>query len=497
MPEVLFPTIVSGTTTGADAAVMLNNVGKDDEISIRRVSAIANVGTEISFYKNGTVVYAELEKKFYKYSSVGDIWSITTDYPSPFNTGNLTAGSTKVAVSGGGGVLVNGSASVDVNESNIQHQNINGAGTNTHAQIDTHLANTSNPHATTAAQVGSPSLVTPSVSDNFVSFSNTTGGQKDSGHKAIDFLHADGSVQADFIPMKPSVATPSYAEGRIYWDSVEHTLVLMTETSSTSIQLGQENVIRGVNKTGVNIADGRVVYISGAQGNRPKISLGQANSENTSYVIGVATQTIIDNQEGYVTCLGIVRGFNTSGFTEGDRLYLSPTVAGEVTNVRPNAPNHAVFIGIALNSTVNGSIFVHPDDGSELTELHDVLITTPVNNEVLTYESTTGVWKNKDVNTINKWNFKKTPVKTTDYTVDIGDEIIRCDGTLTITLPLMSVAYDATLQKGMVFSIVNIGSGIITVQGNGSFIKGDTFLQIGLQWTSITLHADGTRWVLL
>ena len=135
MPEVLFPTIVSGTTTGADAAVMLNSVGKDDEISIRRVSAIANVGTEISFYKNGTVVYAELEKKFYKYSSVDDVWSITTDYPSPFNTGNLTAGSTKVSVVGGTNTLVNGSASVDVNESNIQHQNLNGAGTNTHAQI--------------------------------------------------------------------------------------------------------------------------------------------------------------------------------------------------------------------------------------------------------------------------------------------------------------------------------------------------------------------------
>jgi len=36
----------------------------------------------------------------------------------------------------------------------VAHQSLSGAGTNTHAQIDSHIANTSNPHATTAAQVG-------------------------------------------------------------------------------------------------------------------------------------------------------------------------------------------------------------------------------------------------------------------------------------------------------------------------------------------------------
>lgn len=36
----------------------------------------------------------------------------------------------------------------------LSHQSISGSGTNTHAQIDTHISNTSNPHSTTAAQVG-------------------------------------------------------------------------------------------------------------------------------------------------------------------------------------------------------------------------------------------------------------------------------------------------------------------------------------------------------
>jgi PIN domain nuclease of toxin-antitoxin system len=36
----------------------------------------------------------------------------------------------------------------------VNHQNLNGAGTNTHAQIDSHIASTANPHAVTQAQVG-------------------------------------------------------------------------------------------------------------------------------------------------------------------------------------------------------------------------------------------------------------------------------------------------------------------------------------------------------
>lgn len=44
-------------------------------------------------------------------------------------------------------------------EGNIVHQNLGGAGTNTHTQIDSHISNTSNPHATTAAQVGAYTML--------------------------------------------------------------------------------------------------------------------------------------------------------------------------------------------------------------------------------------------------------------------------------------------------------------------------------------------------
>lgn len=42
----------------------------------------------------------------------------------------------------------------DVAQQNIQHQNLSGTGTNTHAQIDSHVTSTNNPHGVTATQAG-------------------------------------------------------------------------------------------------------------------------------------------------------------------------------------------------------------------------------------------------------------------------------------------------------------------------------------------------------
>jgi hypothetical protein len=53
-------------------------------------------------------------------------------------------------------IALNGTDRIDltINESSFNHQNLIGAGANTHAQVDAHLASSSNPHNTTKAQVG-------------------------------------------------------------------------------------------------------------------------------------------------------------------------------------------------------------------------------------------------------------------------------------------------------------------------------------------------------
>jgi len=69
---------------------------------------------------------------------------------------------------------------------------------------------------------------------------------------------------------------------------------------------------------------------------------------------------------------------------------------------KPYAPAHLVFIGVVtrVNSS-NGEIFVKPQNGFELKEIHDIdLITnTPTNNQLLAYNSALGLWANKSVTT--------------------------------------------------------------------------------------------------
>jgi len=161
------------------------------------------------------------------------------------------------------------------------------------------------------------------------------------------------SVVLDLTPTGSLTTT-----GQMYWDATNETISVPLNNEVT-LQVGQENHIRARNNTGVTITDGQAVYINDALGNNPTIALADARTLATSFMVGIATENIPDNTTGFVTTLGTVMGFNTSSFSDGDILYLD-TVAGQITNVPAKHPYYTMIVGIALNSTVNGRIFVQP-----------------------------------------------------------------------------------------------------------------------------------------
>jgi hypothetical protein len=176
------------------------------------------------------------------------------------------------------------------------------------------------------------------------------------------------------------------AVGRLKWNDTDGTLDLGLKGGNVTLQLGQEEVVRVVNKTGVNLTEAgyQVVRLDGAQGGRIKVALakgdGDANSLDT---LGLVTENITNNEEGFVTTYGLVRGINTTGnlqtesWSDGDALYLSPTTFGSLTNILPTAPSHSVRMGYVVQANPgNGSIFVKVDNGYELDELHNVYINT-------------------------------------------------------------------------------------------------------------------------
>jgi hypothetical protein len=150
------------------------------------------------------------------------------------------------------------------------------------------------------------------------------------------------------------------------------------------------------NNTGVDIALGSIVRISGAVGQIPTIALADATSEaNSADSIGIATVAIANNAVGDVTLNGIIEGIDTSAFGDGDTVYLS-TVPGELVNVKPDTPNHLVVVGrIAYSHAVNGKVFVSISNGWELDELHDVLVTGLTAGEILQRDPTNTFWENK------------------------------------------------------------------------------------------------------
>ena len=159
-------------------------------------------------------------------------------------------------------------------------------------------------------------------------------------------------------------------------------------------------------KAAESITAGNAVYISGASGTNKIISKAQAISDPlSSKTLGLSLQNLATNEFGYVVTEGDITGLSINlgsghGVNEGDPIWLSPTTPGGllygIAN-KPSAPNHLVFIGFVTRITGNTlrDIFVKVQNGYELDELHNVAISSEQNGQVLTYESSTQLWKNK------------------------------------------------------------------------------------------------------
>jgi hypothetical protein len=154
---------------------------------------------------------------------------------------------------------------------------------------------------------------------------------------------------------------------------------------------------------------GTIVYLSGSTGWRPNAIKAQANAESTSSgTFGSVISDIAPNSDGLVCAMGTLHDldtrsgatypFTTDTLVDGDALWLDPNNAGYVTKIKPQAPNHIVFIGIvARTSPTLGRIVYRIVNGFELDELHNVKIDsgTLANNDIIQYNSSTSLWENK------------------------------------------------------------------------------------------------------
>ena len=165
---------------------------------------------------------------------------------------------------------------------------------------------------------------------------------------------------------------------------------------SVAVAASTTNVICQVrNTTGATLTKGTVVYISGATGQIPTVTKALASGDTTSaQTLGVMSADLANNTNGYVTIIGLVTDIDTSAYTDGAQLYLSPTTAGTYTTTKPYAPNHLVYVAIVEYAhPTHGKLFVKVQNGYELDELHNVSAQSPSNGQTIIYNASTSLWE--------------------------------------------------------------------------------------------------------
>ena len=247
------------------------------------------------------------------------------------------------------------------------------------------------------------------------------------------------------------------------------------------------------------ITKGTPVYVTSSDGTNMLVGKASNTSEATSSkTMGLMQSNITTTggtQTGFVITEGLLGGLNTAGTTAGDPVWLGVNGAliyGLIN--KPYAPAHLVFIGIVTKvSAGNGEIFVKVQNGFELKEIHDVdlITTTPSDGEVLTYEISSGLWKNKPASSGFARAISSVSTNTNAGSAASTDYVYLASSTINITLP-------TAVSNTNLYTIKNVGTGVVTIDTTSSqTIDGSLTAPINLQYQSLTLVSDGANWNII
>ena len=288
------------------------------------------------------------------------------------------------------------------------------------------------------------------------------------------------NVTADHIALNVNPSGAGFVVGATQWNNTIGSSETLLKGGNVTLKNGVDLVARIVNKVTPNTTLTKAAYqavrVSGATGGRLSVKLAQADTDNNSAdTIGLVCETINTNQEGFILTMGQLLDINTTGslqgetWADGDVLYLSPTTAGRLTNIKPTgATGHIVVIGYVEYSHVsNGAIYVKIMNGWELDELHNIFISSPSNNDALIYESSTQLWKNKNIATALGY----TPVPDTrSITINGTTQDLTADRTFTIPLPL---SYKNTTDQAAVTGVTTNVKVVSQLIPANTFATGD------------------------
>lgn len=169
-------------------------------------------------------------------------------------------------------------------------------------------------------------------------------------------------IESGFLKLDNSPTGTPEDPGTIYWDADDDVVAVVLAGSLQKI--GEVTFYHVKNQTGAQIDKGAAVGFAGTLGASGRIKAKPFladGSEPSEYFMGVAGEDIPDGADGRVYHFGPLRKVDTSGFSDGNILYASPTVAGGLTATKPTFPNNVITVAaVAFADSNNGELLVRP-----------------------------------------------------------------------------------------------------------------------------------------
>lgn len=182
------------------------------------------------------------------------------------------------------------------------------------------------------------------------------------------------AIELDITP-----TTITNAEWVISWNAVDKTIDI-NQGNDVIQQVWQEQYWRWKNQTWSTINQPSVVYANGAVWVSWLMTIAKYIADWSIpwiYTLWITTENIVDWWDWFITTFGKIRWIDTSAWVEWDVLYVSPTTAWLLTNVKPSLPNLVIPIAFVIVShSVNWVIAVR------------VPTPTPLSSEI-SYDNTT------------------------------------------------------------------------------------------------------------
>ena len=304
---------------------------------------------------------------------------------------------------------------------------------------------------------------------------------------ATNFKVSGSITDVDYIDFDTTASVTQPSIARLSWNQTDKTLDLGTGDGNTTLQIGQETVYPPiVNKDSIDLGEGTLVMVDPtqiAQGNRIRVVRAVSNGTYPSqYLVGILTEDITINQEGYATWFGYVRNLNiptlesngvkpiAEAWAEGNVLYPNPAVSGGLTYTQPTGP--AIKSTIAVITSINGNnltLLVRPTFTLNVGELNNVNDSTSTTSYGELFVKSGSVWTNSRSLTGSYSITGSLTISGSSTFTNIGPAIFS--GSVTGTSGAIitgSLIIQPTSSATQAVAIIRAGSGSIALIPSGS-----------------------------